>query len=116
MRIGNIEYRETSYFNDHYKKYEEIVLWVKNQHFQNEDELRKDGWSFDEEGNAHKDNFHISASVFKMEFVCHQIAEIIWDKNHDEFNVKSCGLRAFELDEENYRDFKQILKLIETYN
>ena len=115
IKIGNVEYKETPYITEPGKTYEEIVLWEKNPRYQKEEEYKKDGWEFDEEGNAHKDICHIDGKLFKMEYTCYQVAQIVWNNAHDEFDVKSCGLRAFELNDEDYRDFKAVLKLIENY-
>ena len=113
IKIGNIEYKEVKYGNN---RYEEIVKWYPNEYYNSQESMKKDGWIFDDDGSAHKDSFTVDSSMFKNEFYQYVIAYVEWNRAHDEFNIKSVGTRAFELDKENEKDFKTILRLIEETN
>lgn len=113
IKIGNIEYQEVKYGNN---RYEEIIKWYPNKYYNSQESMKKDGWIFDDDGSAHKDSFTVDSSMFKNEFNQCVIAYVEWNRAHDEFNIKSVGTRAFELDKENEKDFKTILRLIEETN
>ena len=113
IKIGNIEYHEVKYGKD---RYEEIVKWYPNEYYNSQESMKKDGWIFDDDGSAHKDSFTVDGSMFKNEFNQYVIAYVEWNRAHDEFDIKSVGTRAFELDKENEKDFKTILRLIKETN
>ena len=113
IKIGNIEYKEVKYGKD---RYEEIVKWYPNEYYNSQESMKKDGWIFDDDGSAHKDSFTVDGSMFKNEFNQYVIAYVEWNRAHDEFDIKSVGTRAFELDKENEKDFKTVLRLIKETN
>lgn len=108
IRIGNLEYNP--------EKNEDIVLWFKNEYYGNEKNLLKEGYTKDDEGNFKKGCVTIHSSCFEHEFNCYVVATIIWNKHHDEFDVKSCGTRIFDLEDNDYKNFKKIIKFIEEKN
>ena len=99
-RIGNIEYRTVVSFNGH--KYIEIVRWVPNSLYGKENEFEKS--PFD---NKIKDGAVYDDSCFKNPEVCYTIATIDYS---DEPNIKSVGMRAFDLDEQDENDFKKLIR------
>lgn len=104
-RIGNIEYRTVVSFNGH--KYIEIVRWVPNSLYGKEDEFEKS--SFDtrtKNGVCHDD------ACFKNPEVCYTIATIDYA---DEPDIKSVGMRAFDLDEQDEKDFKKLIRYAYQY-
>lgn len=113
IKIGNIEYQEVKYGNN---RYEEIIKWYPNEYYNSQESMKKNGWIFDDDGSAHKDSFTVDSSMFKNEFIQYVIAYVEWNRAHDEFNIKSVGTRAFELDKENEKDFKTVLRLIKETN
>lgn len=113
IKIGNIEYQEVKYGNN---RYEEIIKWYPNEYYNSQESMKKNGWVFDDDGSAHKDSFTVGSSMFKNEFSQYTIAYVEWNRAHDEFNIKSVGTRAFELDKENEKDFKTVLRLIKETN
>lgn len=113
IKIGNIEYHEVKYGKD---CYEEIVKWYPNEYYNSQESMKKNGWIFDDDGSAHKDLFTVDGLMFKNEFSQYTIAYVEWNRAHDEFNIKSVGTRAFELDKENEKDFKTVLRLIRETN
>lgn len=111
IRIGNIEYRE-SRFLDGTGTYEEIVRWLSNGYYGKYDMMLNDGWRKTSDGSLSRGNTTIDSSCFIHQESCISIATILWNNSHDEFDVKSVGLRAFELKENDQRDFLRVLKLI----
>ena len=110
IRINNVEYRQTRKLNSE-ETYDEIVLWYPNPNYGAEEKMKSEGWMFDNDG-AHKDNVHYHIGCFKNPESCYTIADVEWNSAHDEFDIRSIGLRAFELNENDYRDFKDVLKHI----
>lgn len=99
-RIGNIEYRTVVLFNGH--KYIEIVRWVPNSLYGKEDEFEKS--PFD---TRTKNGVVYDDSCFKNPEVCYTIATIDYS---DEPDIKSVGMRAFDLNEQDEKDFKRLIR------
>ena len=99
-RIGNIDYRTAVSFNGH--KYIEIVRWVPNSLYGKENEFEKSPFN-----NKIKDGVVYDDSCFKNPEVCYTIATIDYS---DEPNIKSIGMRAFELNEQDEKDFKRLIR------
>lgn len=110
IRIGNVEYKESVSLTG--TPYEEIVLWYDNKYYHAQDELIKQGWVQDENGNLHNGPICYEKGVFEGKLRCYTIATITWNKAHDEFDVVSCSTRAFDLDTIDFKDFKRVLNLI----
>jgi len=111
MRYENIEYRTTSCLGKE-GTYEEIVCWYKNPQYGTEKRLKKEGWTFDKDGDAHLDNCHIHHGMFKTKELCYTVAFVEWNNAHDEFDVRSVGKRAFELEGKDRENFMMILDKI----
>jgi hypothetical protein len=116
IRIGNIEYRETAYLNAT-GTYEEIVLWSPNSYYGNKEMYLKNGFTENSDGSITKGSSTIDSSCFLNPESCISICTILWNKAHDEFDVKSVGVRAFTLSQNDRKNLMRILKLIgETNN
>ena len=111
IRIGNIEYRESMHL-DGTGTYEEIIRWFSNPYYNRKESMLKDGYSENPDGSVTKGSATISDSCFEYDENCVSIATILWNKTHDEFDVKSVGLRAFELNEADHKNLMRTLKLI----
>lgn len=111
IRIGNLEYREAKCLNGT-GTYEEVVKWFPNEYYGKYDTMLNDGWRRTSDGSLTKGSTTIDSSCFTHPESCISIATILWNHSHDEFDVKSVGLRAFELKEDDQRDFLLVLKLI----
>lgn len=108
IKVGNIEYKVEK---------EEIILWYPNDYYKSQKRLRRDGYKMNSDGSMTKDGvITIHPSLFKDKMHCLTIAFINWDHEHDEFDVKSVGTRAFELNEDNEKTFKEILNKIKKQN
>lgn len=115
IRINNVEYKTSTSLDG--EEYEEVILWYPNPRYGKEEDMKKDGWCFDEDGNAHKDNIHISSTCFKGKMNCYTVAYIEWNRAHDEYDIRSVGLRAFEFEnEDDQKDFLRVIKLIGEVN
>ena len=99
-RIGNIEYRIAVSYSGH--KYIEIVHWVPNSLYGKEDEFEKS--SFD---TQIKNEVCYDDACFKNREVCYTIATI---DCADEPDIKSIGMRAFDLNEQDEKDFKKLIR------
>jgi len=115
IRIGNIEYRETRYL-DGKGTYEEIVRWFPNGYYGKRESMLNDGYVENGNGSLTKENFTVDGSCFENPETCCSVATIIWNNSHDEFDVKSVGTRAFDLDETDRKNFMKTLRLIEETN
>ncbi len=104
-RIGNVEYRTVVSINGH--KYVEIVRWVPNSLYGKEDEFEKSPFDSKTKNGAVYDN-----SCFKNPEVCYTIATIDYA---DEPDIKSVGMRAFDLDEQDEKDFKKLIRYAYQY-
>lgn len=98
-RIGDIELRcvdETW----------QIVRWYPNPLYGKEDDFLK----IDDEYYQYKgtDNCYVHKFGFKNPENCYVIAFI--EGSEDEPDIRSVGMRAFELNEEDEKNFKQLLK------
>ena len=99
-RIGNIELRCRN-------KTWEIVRWYPNSYYQRENEFIK----VDDEHYQYKDNdnCYVHKSCFANPESCYVIAFI--EGSEDEHDIRSVGMRPWMLDEEDEKDFKQLLKI-----
>ena len=104
-RIGNIEYRTVVSFSGH--KYIEIVHWIPNSLYGKEDEFEKS--SFD---NKTKNGVVYDDSCFINPEVYYTIATIDYS---DEPDIKSVGMRAFDLEEQDEKDFKKLIRYAYQY-
>lgn len=98
-RIGNVEYRTVVSFSGH--KYVEIVRWVPNSLYGKEDEFEKSAF-----GSKTKNGVVYNDNCFKNPEVCYTIATIDYS---DEPDIKSVGMRAFDLNEQDAKDFKKLI-------
>ena len=89
-RIGNIEFR-TAPIEGTNQRHIEIICWTPNSLY---------GKESDYEQNDQNDK------AFSEKEVCYIIATINIDKHPD---IKSYGMRAFQLDEHDDKDFKKIV-------
>ena len=99
-RIGNVEYRTVVSFSGH--KYIEIVHWIPNSLYGKEDEFEKSSF-----GSKTKNGVVYDDSCFKNREVCYTIATIDYA---DEPDIKSIGMRAFDLNEQDEKDFKKLIR------
>ena len=104
-RIGNIEYRTVVSLGGH--KYVEIVRWVPNSLYGKEDEFEKSPF-----GSKTKNGIVYNDICFKNPEVCYTIATIDYA---DEPDIKSVGMRAFDLDEQDEKDFKKLIRYAYQY-
>ena len=88
-RIGNIEFR-TVQMDGTNQRCVEIICWTPNSLYGKENEFE-----------AIQDD-----KVFKEKEVCYTIATIEIKEHPD---VKSCSMRAFQLDEQDDKDFKKLV-------
>jgi hypothetical protein len=108
IRIGNLEYLA---------KTNEIVLWYPNEFYGAQKRLAKDGYRKLPDGSMSKDGVvTVNFSCFEHEFHCYTVADIEWHGDHDEFDVRSIGTRAFDLEGKDFTDFNGILRKIEEQN
>lgn len=98
MRLGDIEYR---IINNHI----EIIKWYKNDYYGHENDYIKDGDFYHPTYDSH---ISIHKSCFEYPESCYVIATI---DIKEEPAVNSVGLRAFELTDEDYKNFREIVKL-----
>ena len=104
-RIGNIEYRTVVSFDGH--KYVEIVCWVPNSLYGKEDEFEKSPFDIKtKNGVVYDDNCFINPEVY------YTIATIDYS---DEPDIKSVGMRAFDLEEQDEKDFKKLIRYAYQY-
>ena len=104
-RIGNIEYRTVVSMGGH--KYVEIVRWVPNSLYGKEDEFEKSPFDSKTKNAAVYDD-----KCFKNPEVCYTIAIIDYA---DEPDIKCVGMRAFELNEQDEKDFKKLIRYAYQY-
>lgn len=104
-RIGNIEYRPAVSFDGY--KYIEIVHWVPNSLYGKEDEFEKSPFDSKTKNDTIYDD-----SCFKNPEVCYTIATIDYS---DEPDIKSVGMRAFDLNEQDEKDFKKLIRYAYQY-
>lgn len=108
IRIGNLEYLA---------KTDEIVLWYPNEFYKAQKRLANDGYRKLPDGSMSKDGVVcINFSCFEHEFHCYTVADIDWHNDHDEFDVRSIGTRAFDLEGKDFTDLVGILRKIEEQN
>lgn len=103
MRIGNIEYRKVG---DNW----EIVQWYPNLYYGKESEYTYDPGSecYTKPGSC----VNISKSCFACPESCIVIAFVVWNKSHDEFDIRSVGTRPWHLDEDT-ESFNRIISYLE---
>ena len=111
IRIGNVEYRETVRLDGN-GTYEEIVRWFPNRHYGKRKSMLEDGYRENPDGSVTKGQTTVGRSCFDSPESCCSIAQIVWNRAHDEFDVMSVGLRAFELDGEDKENLMRTLKMI----
>lgn len=107
IRIGNIEYRTC-------RGNEEIVQWSPNGYYGRESE-----YEYDETTDSYstKDGIiHISGNLFRSPETCIVVAFVQWNKTHDEFNLRTVGIRPWEMHADDTKSFITILKYIEEVN
>lgn len=98
-RIGDIELRK---INNNWQ----IVRWYPNSFYGKENDFIKIGDDFYQYKG--KDNCYVHNDCFKNPESCYVIAFI--EGSEDEPDIRSVGMRAFELNEEDEKNFKQLLK------
>lgn len=108
IKIGNLEYRA---------KDNSIVLWYPNEYYKAQKRLEKDGYVLLDDGSMSKEGvLTIHPSCFESKLCCYIVADIEWNRAHDEFDVRSIGTRAFDLKKEDIENFRKLLKEIEEQN
>ena len=108
IKIGNLEYQA---------KDDSIVFWYPNEYYNAQKRLEKDGYEKLPDGSMSKKGvMTVHFSCFKNKFHNYVIADIEWNGAHDEFDVRSIGTRAFDLEGKDFKDFKNILREIEKQN
>lgn len=107
IRIGNIEYRTCS-------GNEEIVHWMPNGYYGRESEYEYDA-ATDSYSTA-DGSIHISGSFFRSPETCIVVAFVQWNKAHDEFDLRTVGIRPWEMNQDDTKNFVTILKYIEEVN
>lgn len=108
IRFGNVEYQA---------KDDSIVLWYPNEYYNAQKRLLKDGYRKLPDGSMSKDGvITIHFSCFEHKFHNYVVADIEWNGAHDEFDVRSIGTRAFDLDMKDFTDLKFVLREIERKN
>ena len=103
-RRGNIEYRAVCNIEENYIRYIEVVQWYPNPYYGKESEYIKlddDTYVKDEESLC-----YVHSSCFQNPESCITLVII---SIKDEPDVRSIGLRPFELNEQDERDFKDII-------
>lgn len=106
-RIKNLEVREyTRYFNKESDgKFIEIIQWYPNCHYQKESEFI---WDKRKEMYKHPQyNYWVDKSCFKNPESCMMIASIDFSK--EEPDVCSVGLRPFNLENDEYLIFRELV-------
>ena len=108
IRIGNLEYLANT---------DEIVLWYPNEFYRAQERLARDGYRRLPDGSMSKDGVvTVNFSCFEHKFHCYTVADVDWHNGHNEFDVRSIGTRAFDLESKDFADFKDILREIEKQN
>lgn len=102
IKIGNIEYKD-----------DEIVYIKENEYYKAQDRLINEGYHKNKNGSFSKGCITIHPSCFKDKKVKCTLAFIKWNRNHDEFNILTCGLRPFNLNKEESKHFNEVLHKIE---
>ena len=106
IRIGDIEVHESKFGI-------EVVKWSKNELYGKEDDfVTEDGQTFKPKDKA-KDFLSYDVSCFKNPETCYVIADIV--ANKDDFDVRSIGMRPWELEPQDEKDFKEVLLLLHKY-
>lgn len=103
IRIGNIELRTVD-------KQQEIVAWYENTYYGKENEYKYNPETGMYDAGEH---CHISPECFKHKQNCYVIATVGWNRAHDEFNLRTVGLRPWNLEEKDEKNFREILKVLE---
>lgn len=100
VRIGNIELRCVDGIW-------EIVRWYPNSFYGKENDFIK----IDDEQYQYKDseNCYVHKDCFKNPESCYVIAFV--EGSEEEPDLRTVGIRPWQLDEKDEQDFKQILKL-----
>jgi hypothetical protein len=102
IRIGNIELRTVN-------AQQEIVAWYPNIYYGKEKDYKFNPATGMYDASEYH---HIHPSCFKHKESCYVIAFVNWNGAHDEFNLRTVGLRPWELEEKDTKDFLEILKHI----
>jgi len=109
MRIGNIEFRLAKSLAYPSEDYVDIICWYPNSYYGREKDFIKDGeFYIDREYPS----IRTHESCFKNKESCYTVATIDIEEEPD---VCSVGLRAFNLSEEEYKNFLIIVKLAYQY-
>jgi hypothetical protein len=107
-RIGNIEYRLATSNVEKNQHYIEIVCWCPNSLYGKENEFEKSNISDSCKANG----VLYDDECFKQPEICYTVATI---KIKDNPNIISCGLRAFQLNEQDEKDFKLVVRYAYQY-
>ena len=108
IKIGNLEYQA---------KDDSIVFWYPNEYYNAQKRLEKDGYVKLPDGSMSKKGvMTVNFSCFENKFLCYTVADVDWHNGHNEFDVRSIGTRAFDLESKDFADFKDILREIEKQN
>lgn len=111
-RVGNIEFKYRE-FNKQY----EIVRWQPNELYGKEAELAKDpNWHW-RHGTWSKSIGGMwcqhGPSCFEHLESCYQIVSVRYPENdYSKFDLRTVGLRPWELDAQDEQDFKVVLEFV----
>ena len=103
IRIGNIEMKKR-------EDYWEIVQWYQNPYYGREQEFEKVEGGYKPIDSK---NCFIDETCFVNPEICCVIASI--EENDGEFSIRPVGFRPWELEEEDMKDLKKVINMIELY-
>lgn len=106
IRIGNIELRTIN-------EQQEIVAWYPNIYYGKEKEYKYNpqaGFYYIPGKNGI--HHHIHPDCFRNKESCYVVAFVDWNGAHDEFDLRTVGLRPWELEGEDAKDFLEVLNHI----
>lgn len=111
-RLGNITLRVSHTLGingTESKAYFDIVKWYPNEYYG-----KKDKFEYDEKRKMYykktneKPWWYVSPSCFDHPESCFSLANIDWDKEYPD--VRTVGPRPFKLNDEEYKNFTDIVK------
>ena len=103
-RIGNISFRLAETLGPNPKKYIDIVYWYPNPDYGQESSYIKEGEWYRPKYSDRK--YKVHESCFKDPECCFTLATVDIE---EEPGVLSVGFRPFNLSDETYKDYKQIV-------
>lgn len=109
MRIGNLEFRKSSYLGEEPEHCGYLVYkWYPNEYYGRETEFIKDG-DWYRPNNEHYNFIKIDKDCFKHPESCYTIAHWNWNDREGCYDFEFVGDRPIDLTISEWNDFKTLI-------